>query len=165
MGWYRDGELYGYAKDYRADGTEEEGHFYNDEDYPEGAEITRDMEIAHKFDPNDFIIKIAQKERGLIELPSTVEQAEVRGYAPLFKALAYWDAEQYGEEYTWDLDHVKPLALDDYLGRYVVLFFYPGDFNCICAQEVVDFSHWQPEFEQANCTVIGVSVDSVHAHR
>ena len=27
IGWYKDGELYGYAKDYRADGTEEEGHF------------------------------------------------------------------------------------------------------------------------------------------
>lgn len=39
--------------------------------------------------------------------------------APDFKALAY------------DAGMVREISLQDYRGKWVVLFFYPADFTCI----------------------------------
>jgi len=56
------------------------------------------------------------------------------------------------------------LRLDDYLGRYVVLFFYPLDFTFVCPTEVAAFSDRYDEFQALNADVLGISVDSQYAH-
>jgi len=58
----------------------------------------------------------------------------------------------------------KTLKLSDYLGQYVVLFFYPLDFTFVCPTEIIAFSHRHEEFKALDTEIIGVSVDSEFAH-
>lgn len=58
----------------------------------------------------------------------------------------------------------KDIKLDDYLGKYVVLFFYPLDWTFVCPTEIVAFSDRVGEFHDRGAEVIGVSVDSQFSH-
>ncbi|HEU4383270.1 MAG TPA: peroxiredoxin [Anaeromyxobacteraceae bacterium] len=60
---------------------------------------------------------------------------------------------------------VRELALSDLRGRWVVLFFYPGDFTPVCPTEIREFSQRLPEFQALAAEVMGCSVDSVESHR
>lgn len=60
---------------------------------------------------------------------------------------------------------IRDIHLEDYAGKWVVLFFYPGDFTFVCPTEVTEFSKRHDEFAELDAQVLGVSVDSVHAHR
>ena len=59
----------------------------------------------------------------------------------------------------------KKYALDDAKGKWKVLFFYPLDFTFICPTEITAFSKRLEEFKKLNAVVMGVSTDSVHAHK
>jgi peroxiredoxin 2/4 len=59
---------------------------------------------------------------------------------------------------------MQSLNLYDYRGKYVVLFFYPMDFTFVCPTEIIAFSERVAEFRQRGVEVLGVSVDSIHAH-
>jgi peroxiredoxin (alkyl hydroperoxide reductase subunit C) len=72
--------------------------------------------------------------------------------APDFTATAVYDQE------------FKQIRLADYLGRYVVLFFYPLDFTFVCPTEITAFSDIHSSFSDINTEVLGVSVDSEYAH-
>src|SRR5512134_3080770 len=54
--------------------------------------------------------------------------------------------------------------LNDYRGRYVILYFYPLDFTFVCPTEIIAFNDKLPEFHKRNAEVIGVSVDSEYSH-
>lgn len=56
------------------------------------------------------------------------------------------------------------IDLKNYLGQYVVLFFYPLDFTFVCPTEIVGFSDRLNEFKKINTTVIAVSTDSQYCH-
>jgi peroxiredoxin (alkyl hydroperoxide reductase subunit C) len=58
----------------------------------------------------------------------------------------------------------KEVRLDDYAGRWVVLFFWPLDFTFVCPTEIVAFSDRVAEFEGLGAQVLGVSVDSHFTH-
>ncbi|KAL6432081.1 hypothetical protein ACFW04_006657 [Cataglyphis niger] len=58
----------------------------------------------------------------------------------------------------------KEIKLNDYKGKYVVLFFYPLDFTFVCPTEIIAFSEKISEFEGLNTQVIGVSTDSHFSH-
>ena len=60
---------------------------------------------------------------------------------------------------------IRDVHLDDYAGKWVVLFFYPGDFTFVCPTEVTEFSERSDDFSELGAQVLGVSVDSVYAHR
>ncbi|XP_067858337.1 thioredoxin-dependent peroxide reductase, mitochondrial isoform X2 [Heptranchias perlo] len=72
--------------------------------------------------------------------------------APFFKGTAVVNGE------------FKEISLDDYKGKYLVLFFYPLDFTFVCPTEIIAFSNKANEFHDVNCEVIGVSVDSHFSH-
>lgn len=59
---------------------------------------------------------------------------------------------------------IEDLSLSAYRGRYVVLFFYPLDFTFVCPSEIIAFDRRLAEFQERNCDVIGVSVDSEYTH-
>ena len=59
---------------------------------------------------------------------------------------------------------IKTLSLSDYLGRWVVLVFYPLDFTFVCPTELVAFSDAADRFGAADTQLLGVSVDSVYSH-
>jgi alkyl hydroperoxide reductase subunit AhpC len=56
------------------------------------------------------------------------------------------------------------IKLTDYVGKYLILLFYPLDFTFVCPTELIAFSNKQPDFEELNAQVIGVSVDSKYTH-
>ncbi len=60
-----------------------------------------------------------------------------------------------------DGTRVKP---SDYLGRKLVLFFYPKDNTPGCTSEAKDFSALKAEFEKAGTALLGVSKDSPKKH-
>jgi peroxiredoxin (alkyl hydroperoxide reductase subunit C) len=60
--------------------------------------------------------------------------------------------------------HISTLNLTDYLGQYVVLFFYPLDFTFVCPTELHAFQDQIHEFEKRGVQIIGCSVDSHFSH-
>jgi alkyl hydroperoxide reductase subunit AhpC len=58
----------------------------------------------------------------------------------------------------------KKVSLSDYQGKWVVLFFYPGDFTFVCPTEIKGFNKALSEFAAANAQVLAVSVDSKFSH-
>ncbi|MBI4738340.1 peroxiredoxin [Candidatus Woesearchaeota archaeon] len=59
----------------------------------------------------------------------------------------------------------KKVSLNDYKGKWVVLFFYPLDFTFICPTEIKGFGQLEGEFKNLNAVVLGASTDSVHSHK
>jgi len=55
-------------------------------------------------------------------------------------------------------------SLKDFLGKWVVLYFYPKDNTSGCTLEAIDFTASKDEFEKRECTIIGVSKDSQKSH-
>jgi len=58
----------------------------------------------------------------------------------------------------------KEVQLEDYKGKYLVLFFYPLDFTFVCPTEIIAFSDKIKEFKNRNTEVMGVSIDSQFSH-
>lgn len=57
-------------------------------------------------------------------------------------------------------------TLKDYAGKWVVLYFYPKDDTPGCTTEACNFRDERDAIaEYGNCTVIGVSKDSVASHK
>src|SRR5439155_21544454 len=61
-------------------------------------------------------------------------------------------------------DEGNPIALKDYLGKKIVLYFYPKDNTTGCTKEACDFRDNFSKFKRAGVTVLGVSPDSVKSH-
>jgi alkyl hydroperoxide reductase subunit AhpC len=58
----------------------------------------------------------------------------------------------------------KDISSKDYLGKWLVLFFYPLDFTFVCPTEIIEYSERSSEFKQLGAEVVGVSVDSKFSH-
>ena len=58
----------------------------------------------------------------------------------------------------------KELTLEQFKGKYVVLFFYPADFTFVCPTEIISFSDRMAEFKKINCEVLGASGDTHFTH-
>lgn len=59
----------------------------------------------------------------------------------------------------------KEVSLQDYRGKWVVLYFYPKDFTSGCTIQARNFQRDQAAYEKANAVVLGVSVDTVESHQ
>ena len=57
------------------------------------------------------------------------------------------------------------VALKDFKGKHVVVYFYPRDDTPGCTKEACGFrDHWQ-EIQDMNAVVLGISPDSQESHR
>lgn len=54
--------------------------------------------------------------------------------------------------------------LSDFLGRYLVVYFYPKDSTPGCTTQGMQFRDAYADFKQANAEIIGISRDSVKSH-
>ncbi len=57
------------------------------------------------------------------------------------------------------------VRLDDFDGRWLVLFFYPQDFSLLCPLEVTHLHDRHDDLARAGASVVGVSTDSLDRHR
>ena len=57
------------------------------------------------------------------------------------------------------------VALDDFLGSNVVLYFYPKDMTPGCTKESCDFRDNLNKFKSKNTDIIGISSDTVETHK
>ncbi|KZT03042.1 thioredoxin-like protein [Laetiporus sulphureus 93-53] len=78
--------------------------------------------------------------------------ATVQKPAPAFKATAVVDG------------LFQDISLSDYLGQWVVLFFYPLDFTFVCPTEILAFNDALPLFKAINTVVLSASTDSHYSH-
>ena len=56
------------------------------------------------------------------------------------------------------------ISLQDYRGKWIVLYFYPQDFTSGCTLEARRFQQDLAEYQQRNTQILGVSVDDVDSH-
>jgi thioredoxin-dependent peroxiredoxin len=59
----------------------------------------------------------------------------------------------------------KQVALSDYKGKWVVLYFYPKDMTSGCTIEAHNFQRDQAKYDALNAVVLGVSLDTVESHK
>lgn len=57
------------------------------------------------------------------------------------------------------------VSLEDYRGRWLVMFFYPLDFTLVWPTELTGFSNRSDEFKSLNAELLSISVDSEHSHK
>jgi peroxiredoxin Q/BCP len=58
----------------------------------------------------------------------------------------------------------KNVCLKDFVGKWVVVYFYPKDNTSGCTREAQDFTFLKADFESENAVILGVSKDSVKSH-
>lgn len=75
--------------------------------------------------------------------------------APLFKDVTAYVK---GGEFT-------KVSLEQYRGKWVVLFFYPRDFTFICPTEIRGFAKHLEDFRKMNAEIVGASTDSEWSHK
>lgn len=58
----------------------------------------------------------------------------------------------------------REVSLSDFLGKKVILYFYPKDNTPGCTRQACAFAGLYSEFKKRNIEVIGISKDSVSSH-
>ncbi|MCC6755194.1 MAG: redoxin domain-containing protein [Solirubrobacterales bacterium] len=59
----------------------------------------------------------------------------------------------------------QEVSLSDFAGRRVLLAFYPLDFSPVCSDQLAQYRQIQPQLDEADVTMLAVSVDSAFAHK
>ena len=59
----------------------------------------------------------------------------------------------------------NPVSLSDYLGKKVVLYFYPRDTTPGCTRQALAYAALNAEFTAKGAVVIGISKDSSASHQ
>jgi peroxiredoxin Q/BCP len=67
-------------------------------------------------------------------------------------------------DFTLPADGGKDIALKDFRGKTVVLYFYPKDDTSGCTAEACGFRDTLPRFKKLKAVVLGVSKDDVKKH-
>lgn len=67
-------------------------------------------------------------------------------------------------DFTLSDQNGKEVSLADFLGKYVVLYFYPRDNTPGCTRQACAFTQNFEGFQSSDVIVIGISKDSVASH-
>lgn len=67
-------------------------------------------------------------------------------------------------DFTLPDEHGNPVALHDFRGKKVVLYFYPKDNTPGCTKQACAFKAAYEEFKREDIVVIGISKDSSASH-
>jgi len=55
-------------------------------------------------------------------------------------------------------------TLEDYKGKWLVLFSHPADFTPVCTTEFMAFAKHHNDFQAVNTELLGLSIDSYYSH-
>ncbi len=67
-------------------------------------------------------------------------------------------------DFTLNDQNGTPVSLSDFLGKKVVLYFYPRDNTPGCTRQACAFAQNHSAFQSQNAVVIGISKDSTASH-
>lgn len=59
----------------------------------------------------------------------------------------------------------ESVTLSQYLGKKVILYFYPKDNTPGCIKQACGFAQLYPDFNEKGAVILGVSKDSVKSHK
>ncbi len=68
-------------------------------------------------------------------------------------------------DFTLPSQDGSPVALKDFRGKWVVLYFYPKDRTSGCTLEAHNFQRDMTKYQALNAVVVGVSVDNSASHQ
>tara|TARA_B100000745_G_scaffold292473_1_gene233381 strand:- start:40054 stop:40659 length:606 start_codon:yes stop_codon:yes gene_type:complete len=60
---------------------------------------------------------------------------------------------------------VQEMKMNDFKGKWTVLFFYPADFTFVCPTELEDMAKLHGEFQKEGAEILSVSTDTVFVHK
>ena len=74
-----------------------------------------------------------------------------------------------------EINHVVPnfslpgtsetnFSLNNFLGKLVILYFYPRDLTPGCTNEGIDFTNLYQDFKNKNVEIFGISRDTIKSH-
>lgn len=61
--------------------------------------------------------------------------------------------------------HEEVIKLNDFRGKWLVLYFYPKDNTPGCTMEALEFTALEDEFSRHNAVILGISPDSCQSHQ
>lgn len=67
-------------------------------------------------------------------------------------------------DFELEASNGKKAMLSDFLGKNVVLYFYPKDMTPGCTTQACDFRDYHESFEGVNAVILGVSPDPLSRH-
>src|SRR5260370_25642331 len=67
--------------------------------------------------------------------------------------------------FTLTTNEGKQASLNDFKGKWVVLYFYPKDFTGGRTLEARNFQRDLTKYDAANAVVLGVNVDTAESHK
>lgn len=67
--------------------------------------------------------------------------------------------------FTLENQDGEKVSLKDFLGKWVVLYFYPRDNTPGCTNEACDFTASKKLYEKEDAVILGVSKDSIESHQ
>jgi peroxiredoxin (alkyl hydroperoxide reductase subunit C) len=56
------------------------------------------------------------------------------------------------------------IRLEDFKGKWLILFSHPADFTPVCTTEFIGFAQIHEKLREMNCELMGLSIDSVYSH-
>ena len=62
-------------------------------------------------------------------------------------------------------DKFSKVKFTDYIGKWLVLLFYPADFTFVCPTELSEAASFYEQFKNLNAEIISVSTDTVYSHK
>jgi thioredoxin-dependent peroxiredoxin len=86
------------------------------------------------------------------------------GASLLFAAEAP-QAGQMAPQFSLPSQDGSPVALKDFHGKWVVLYFYPKDMTQGCTIEAHNFQTDLPKYDAHKAVIVGVSVDNLDSHK
>jgi NADH-dependent peroxiredoxin subunit C len=81
------------------------------------------------------------------------KQIKIDEKAPKFEAEAFFDGQ------------IKKVNLDDYSGKWKIIFFYPADFTFVCPTELEELAEKYEKFKELDAEIMSVSTDTVFVHK
>jgi thioredoxin-dependent peroxiredoxin len=66
--------------------------------------------------------------------------------------------------FVLESDRGNRVSLDDFAGKWLIVYFYPRDNTPGCTREAADFTKAAPALKKLGAEVLGISKDSVKSH-